>query len=643
MCGICGVIGRDPRLAHAATRRMMAAMVHRGPDDDGLEQLPFGHTDAVATFGFRRLSILDLSQGGHQPMVDRRTGDCLVFNGEIYNFRALRTRLMAEGVRFQSSGDAEVLLQALCTWGERALNEIEGMFALAFYQASTRRVMLARDPVGIKPLYVSLSAQRLAFASEVRALLASGLVDDELDPAGVAGFLMYGAPQDPLTVHRYVRSFPSGSFQWFDYDDASHAVLAQDPRRFWSFPAVVPNLREREAAQSLRKTLTEAIGNHLASDVEMAFFLSAGVDSTVIATLAAQQIGRISTYSVGFDSPSMKSELAIANDTARILGSAHTEIVLSHRTIRDLWHDWLAAADRPSVDGLNTYLISRAVREAGATVAFSGLGADELFGGYRSFLRVQKLAPVLRSLSWLPVPIRRTAHFAAAGLFPKRYQSRVRSLATTSGRWLDIGISLKQFLSVDTLQSLGLDASQLGLRPDYLVPDVEVLFPDGLTDPFVAVSRIETYLYMGNTLLRDADTNSMANSVELRVPFLARPVLEAAASISGKLHLKHPRQGKYLLKQAVSDLLPESVRTRPKTGFTLPISDWLFSDLRESCETSVTALRNVPFLNHQSVQSLWQGFVTNQSHNYWMKPLLLVALGDYVARLRTTSLSQPLI
>lgn len=636
MCGICGVIDRDPRLARASTRRMMASMVHRGPDDDGLEQLPFGQTDAVATFGFRRLSILDLSQGGHQPMVDRRTGDCLVFNGEIYNFRALRTRLMSEGVRFQSSGDAEVLLQALCTWGERALNEIEGMFALAFYQASTRRVMLARDPVGIKPLYVSLSAQRLAFASEVRGLLASGLVDDELDPAGVAGFLMYGAPQDPLTVHRHVRSFPSGSFQWFDYDDASHAaVLAQDPRRFWSFPAVVPNLEEREAAQSLRKTLTTAVDNHLASDVEMAFFLSAGVDSTVIATLAAQQIGRISTYSVGFDSPSMESELTIASDTARALGSKHTEVILETNTIRDLWGDWLAAADRPSVDGLNTYLICRAVREAGATVAFSGLGADELFGGYANFIRVRKLAPVLRSLSLLPGPIRRAAFHAGAAISPKRYQSRVRSLATTSGRWLDIGISLKQFLPVDTLKSLGLDASQLGLRPDYLAPDVEALFLDGLNDPFVTVSRIETYLYMGNTLLRDADVNSMANSVELRVPFVARPVLEAAGGIPGKLHLGDQRQGKYLLRQAVSDLLPEAVRARPKTGFTLPINDWLFGTLRESCEASVAALENVPFLNQEGLQSLWQDFAANQSHIYWMKPLLLVALGDYVSRLRS--------
>ena len=637
MCGICGVIGRDPRLALVATRRMMAAMVHRGPDDDGFEQLSLGQTDAVAAFGFRRLSILDLSQGGHQPMVERRTGDCLVFNGEIYNFRALRARLMAEGVRFQSSGDAEVLLQALCTWGERALNEIEGMFALAFYQASSGRVLLARDPVGIKPLYVSLSARRLAFASEVRGLLSSGLVDDELDPAGVAGFLMYGAPQDPLTVHRYVRSFPSGSFQWFDYDDASHAVLAQEPRRFWSFPAVVPNLEEREAAQSLRKTLTTAVGNHLASDVEMAFFLSAGVDSTVIATLAAQQIGRISTYSVGFDSPSMESELTIASDTARALGSHHTEIVLGTSTIRDLWSDWLAAADRPSVDGLNTYLICRAVREAGATVAFSGLGADELFGGYANFFRVRKLAPVLRSLSLLPGPIRRAAFHAGATVSPKRYQARVRSLATTSGRWLDIGISLKQFLSVDTLQSLGLDASQLGLRPDYLAPDVEALFLDGLNDPFVAVSRVETHLYMGNTLLRDADVNSMAHSVELRVPFVARPVLEAAGEIPGKLHLGGQRQGKYLLRQAVSDLLPEAVRSRPKTGFSLPINDWLFGRLRESCEASVAALGNVPFLNQEGLQALWQDFTAKQSHNYWMKPLLLVALGDYVSRIRDRS------
>jgi len=201
VCGICGVISSGRIEVKPPVRRMMDAMIHRGPDDEGFEQflLSDGAGGPAVGFGFRRLSILDLSTAGHQPMRHARSGDCLVFNGEIYNFRQLRARLMVEGVRFRSTGDTEVLLEALVHWGERALDEIEGMFGLAFYHAATNRVLLARDPVGIKPLYLATYPDRIVFASEVRALLASGLVAPDLDPAGVAGFLMYGAPQDPLT------------------------------------------------------------------------------------------------------------------------------------------------------------------------------------------------------------------------------------------------------------------------------------------------------------------------------------------------------------------------------------------------------------------------------------------------------------
>jgi len=218
MCGIAGVVSRHPQQVEPAVRRMMHAMVHRGPDDEGFEWLPFG-TDASglrAGFGFRRLSILDLSSAGHQPMVDVATGNCIVFNGEIYNFRDLRQRLEARGVTIRSSSDTEVLLHAVSVWGERALDEIDGMFAFAFYEASSRRILLGRDPLGIKPLYVGTTTGSLVFASEVRAVLASGLIPDELDPGGIASYLAYGSPQDPLTVHRSIRSFPAGSCCWID-------------------------------------------------------------------------------------------------------------------------------------------------------------------------------------------------------------------------------------------------------------------------------------------------------------------------------------------------------------------------------------------------------------------------------------------
>ena len=635
MCGICGVLSSEANDVAAAVHRMTDAMTHRGPDDEGYEEVSLaqGGSGPTLGLGFRRLSILDLTSAGHQPMVHRPTGDCLVFNGEIYNYRSLRSRLMAEGARFTSTGDSEVLLAALVRWGERALEEIEGMFAIAYYQASSRRVLLARDPVGIKPLYVATSPNRLVFASEVRALLASGLVARDLDPAGIAGFLMYGAPQDPLTVHRDIRSFPCGTCQWYGVEPSGR-ILAPTPRRFWRFSDVDRTYEKDRAAGDLRTTLEEVVRSHLASDVKTGFFLSGGIDSTALALLATRATGRIATYSVGFESLSMPSELEAASETARLLGSDHTEIRIDAASIHDWWDRWLAAADRPSVDGLNSFIVSGAVKEAGATVAFSGLGADELFGGYANFRRVRYLAPLLRLLSLLPRPMRQAGAAVLRPLFPPRYRTRLEGLAVSTGRPIDLSIELKQFLPAAAVETLGLRAPDLGLRPDYLPEEVNAELGLASDDPFTIVSRIETYLYMGNTLLRDADVNSMAHSLELRVPFVARPILDLAGRLPGKLHTAGTGPGKRILRQALKEVLPQHVLERPKTGFSLPVNDWLHHQLRESCEAAVVQTAAIPFLDGEAVRSLWNGFLAGQQHTYWMKPLLLVALGDYVSRIR---------
>ena len=644
MCGICGIIGGDRRQVEPATRDMMRAMIHRGPDDEGYEELPLGSDNArpVAGFGFRRRAILDLSPAGHQPMFDPASGNCLIFNGEIYNYRHLRARLMVEGVRFRSTGDPEVLLQALTHWGERALDELEGMYAFAFYEASTKRVLLARDPIGIKPLYVSVSDRQLVFASEVRAILASRLVSDELSPAGIAGYLMYGAPQDPLTVHRDIRSFPCGAYQWLQVEAASGRVRADLPRRFWRFPTGDRGMSEATAVEQTRATLEASVNSHLAADVKTGFFLSAGIDSTAIAVLASRALGRIATHTVGFESTSMASEAAAAAETARGIGAEHTEIVLRKESIRDWWDGWLNSADRPSIDGLNTYIISGAVKEAGAKVAFSGLGADELFGGYANFRRVHRLSPLLRASALIPAAGRQAMARHLSPLFPPRYRDRIMSLSVNSGRPLAMAIELKRFMAPDALATLGMDAACLGLTPDYLPAEVNDYFDDVGNDPFRAVSRVETYLYMGNTLLRDSDTTSMANGVELRVPFVGRPVLEEIGRIPGHLHVGRRTQVKRILRLSLAGMLPDHVLRRPKTGFALPVGDWMYCELRDSCEAAVAALEHLPFLRQAPVKKLWRSFVAERQHTYWMKPMLLVALGNYVANARAGFRSLPI-
>jgi asparagine synthase (glutamine-hydrolysing) len=330
----------------------------------------------------------------------------------------------------------------------------------------------------------------------------------------------------------------------------------------------------------------------------------------------------------------MASEVEAAAQTAKAIGSDHTEITIHRDSIRDWWHGWLASADRPSVDGLNTYIISGALKRAGATVAFSGLGADELFGGYANFRRVRRLAPLLRSVAALPARSRRAVVGAVIGMFPRRYHTRIRSLAGNSGRYIDLAIELKQFLPADVLGSLGLHAADLGLTSDYLAEEAYCVLDEVGDDPFLAVSRVETYLYMGNTLLRDSDVTSMAHSVEIRVPFVSRPVLEEAGRIPGRLHSGRTRGPKHLLRKSLADLLPAHVLRRPKTGFSLPVNDWMFGKLFESCEAAVAEVETLPFLDPQAVRNLWHSFVADRQHTYWMKPMLLVALGSYIATSR---------
>ena len=637
MCGICGAIGSEREVLEVAVRRMMRAMPHRGPDDEGFERMPMGlgETGAVAAFGFRRLSILDLSMAGHQPMVNDDTGDCLIFNGEIYNYRLLREQLQAEHVVVASTGDSEVLLKALSHWGDRAVERLDGMFAFAFYEAKSRRVLLARDQVGIKPLYHSSTRHGMLFASEIRMLRATGIVSTEFDPAGVAGFLMYGAPQDPLTVHRHIRSFPAGTLQWISLD-ADGRVKEGPRKRYWVFPDSIPNRTAEEAAEALAATLRTTVREHLASDVPLAFFLSGGIDSAVIASLAAEWLGKVSTYSVGFESSTMASELPVAALTAELFGSDHHEVVIGPREIPLLWESWMRAADRPSVDGLNTFLITEAVKAGNAKVAFSGLGADEIFGGYANFFRVRRLAPLLRLTARAPLRVRTAAARLLMSFCPARYRERLMMLARSSGGSVDLAIELRQMLNPDALAQLGFQAEELGLLPDFLPPELHGLLADARDDRFLAVARVETYVYMANTLLRDADTNSMAHSIELRVPFLGKKVLEEAAKTPGCLHIDHGRTGKAILRKAVESLLPPEVLKRPKTGFTLPVGDWMHDELRDQCAAAIDGLSHVPFIDARGARQLWGQFEATRSHTYWMKPLLLVALGSYVDQCHRT-------
>ena len=627
MCGIAGVLSYHGKAdIRGALRAMVQAQSHRGPDGAGEAFPAFGR--GSLGLGHRRLSVLDLSAAGHQPMAHPENGDWLVFNGEIYNFKALREALRAAGIRCAGSGDTEVLLHALGQWGESALPRLHGMYALAYYRARESRLLLARDPLGIKPLYLGKLADGWVFASEARAILASKLLPARVDPRGLASMLAYGSVQHPLTLIQGVESFPPGCCQWFQADGGVSAR-----RAFWAWPTAEAQYSAGEIAQVVRDTLASSVREHLAADVPVGVFLSSGLDSTIVAGLAARDAPRLRSFTVGFaDQPDM-SEFAEAAQTAKAFGLDHTEIPVSNDQAQGAMQAWLGALDQPSIDGLNTYVISRAIRRQGITVALSGLGGDELFGGYSTFAEVPRLRRRLRHLARLPLPLRLALARAASCRKPESARQKLRDMLATDGSLLALYLQSRRALSGQQLRKLGLEPGALGLREDYLPPEsLESVDPGGAR-PLADLSRLESRFYQANTLLRDTDANSMAHGLEIRVPMLGQPVVDLMATLPDALRLPAARADKHLLRQAFAPLLRPGLLGQAKMGFTLPIRRWMLGPLREDCEHALSRLKSLGILRAEGVDEVWAGFVAAPESPMWSRALALCVLGSYLETL----------
>ena len=615
MCGIAGVITADPAEAEAAIRRMVPAMVHRGPDDGGHELLPTERDGVAATaaFGFRRLAILDLSPAGHQPMFNPETGDCLIFNGEIYNFRELRRQLESVGVRFVGTSDSEVLLKALGRWGDHALERLEGMYAFAFYRSTERSILIARDPLGIKPLYVTQSPARFMFASEIRTLLASRLLERSLDPEGIAGMIAYGSVQAPQTVFREIREFPAGHCQW----------IGGEPRRFWSFPE--PTVAGHSAghdsatAEMVRQRVVESVRRHLVADVPVGVFLSAGIDSTIIAACAAETGAQVTAFTVGIGSHYADDEVAVATATAQRLGIAHRAVPIEAAGLAGLWQRWIDSLDSPSIDGFNTYLVTKALADQGMKVGLSGLGADELFGGYPVFQTAPRLARLLRLARCLPRGVVAGAATAALRRAGRPGQAeKLAGLLTASPDLQAVVLGLRRITSDRSLASLGLPP----LRPE--------ASRVGGGDDFNVISRTEITHYMKNTLLRDSDANSMSHSLELRVPFLDQPLVDAVMALPGVAKQAAGGPGKRLLREAMASLIPPTVANRRKTGFMLPVSAWMRGEMSELCAAAIESCAELPVLDGPAVRKAWRDYVRDPVGVAWSRLFPLVLLGSYL-------------
>jgi len=554
MCGIAGFVRRDPGVDLCRPlERMHRAIGHRGPDDRGVWRSPGGH----ALYAHTRLSVIDPSPAGHQPMQIENGRFTISYNGEIYNFAALRESLVQSGVTFRSNSDTEVLLRLYQAHGPSCVERLRGMFAFAIWDEPERTCFLARDRFGIKPLYYHESGGVLAFASEVRALVQSGVVSATIDPQAVFEYFRSGSVPEPMSLIKGVRVLEAAHHMtWRDGD----ATIV----RYWdiAFPDDDP-LADPVAAT--RDALIDSVRHHFVSDVPVGVFLSGGMDSTAMVALATQtQNARLRTFSLTFPGSEL-DEGPDARRTAQHFDTDHHEWAVDATTARALVADFLSAADQPSIDGFNTFTVSRLARQHDTKVVLSGLGGDELFGGYPSFREVPKLA------KWghrarLAGPVGSAAAKIAGDVGGARLR-RVHDLITPT---TDLENAYSVFRGIYTRrEALALTEHYAGTSDAVVEPVSSGAAID--PTPEDAISRLELTRYMRNQLLRDTDVMSMAWGVELRVPFVDAQLFRTLSRIPAATRLE---SGKALLLRAVPEI-PAWVASRPKRGFLFPMAEWL--------------------------------------------------------------------
>jgi asparagine synthase (glutamine-hydrolysing) len=700
MCGICGVIdwSESPDTT-ALVRRMTPTMLHRGPDDEGyldagisnfgIRNADFGEgarrekrsdvgnrnssSGGSISIGMRRLSIIDI-EGGHQPVFNEDGKVGVVLNGEIYNFQELQKQLVDRGHRFRTRSDSEVVAHSYEEWGADCVKRFEGMFAIAVYdrRENARRssefqvssteldvnggegtLFLARDRLGIKPLYytvpgaefgVSSSEFRVGkyflFASEVRTLLASGLVPRQVSRDALESYLLFGSVSEPMTLVEGVLSLPPGHRMIISLNPAVGAAKVE---RYWNIATPASAHVEapinghgkksdlKASAKQVRTLLEKSVRKHLIADVPVGVFLSSGIDSTALAALASREVSGVHTFTVAFPEQEF-SEAVIARRTAERFGTTHQEVMLSADEMLARLSDAVGALDQPSIDGINTYLVSWSARQAGLKVALSGLGGDEVFGGYSTFSRTVQYQRMATVGSRVPAGVRSVMAAAVA-------ESGGRLIAGDAARKLAslwkgphslpdpfyFGRALFPPTQVSALIRGTKSGELKGPWWDWLAQSAEQARS---LNPFAAVSCMEAESYLVSTLLRDTDSMSMAHSLEVRVPFLDHPLVEFVTQLPQEAKL---RKGipKALLVAALEDLLPAEVAQQTKRGFTLPWAEWLRGSLRNRVANGFSELSPAlqEMINAETAQGVWQSYLKKDTT--WSRPWSLYVLNEW--------------
>jgi asparagine synthase (glutamine-hydrolysing) len=574
MCGIAGIFtyhNSVPPTDVEEILRIREAMQSRGPDGAGL----WISEDKRLALAHRRLSIIDLSEAGAQPMATPDQSVWVVFNGEIYNYRQLRQELENQGYRFQSHSDTEVLLHLYRQDGEGLTARLRGMYAFAIWDRVRKRLLLGRDPFGIKPLYYADDGKTLRFASQVKALLAGGAVDTSPQPAGHAGFFLWGYVPEPYTLFRGVRALPAGSILLKDLQGNT------EERSFCTIPAEIemayatgrPSGLDPDAGQEkLAQALVDSIRHHLVADVPVGLFLSSGLDSSTITALASREPGQLHSITLGFQELRGRShdETTYAAQIAARYGTVHQTQWITREDFHRDYQRILEVMDQPATDGVNMYFVAKVAAAAGMKTALSGLGGDELFGGYPSFRDIPRLVRTFGFMGGLPglgrmfraVTFPWLKHFTS----PK-YAGLLEFGGSYSGaymlrRGLFMPWELPEVLDPDMARA-GWEELQPLVRLNETIPRVP--------EDYLKVAALEMVWYMRNQLLRVADWAGMAHALEIRVPLVDIVLLRQVAP----LLTTHLRPAKLDIARRLTPPLPQEVLRRPKSGFLVPVNRWL--------------------------------------------------------------------
>lgn len=589
MCRIAGIVNKAfpaDELTYFL-KAMCGAQKHGGPDDEGI----FVEPSLALGFGHRRLSLIDLSPGGHQPMFYNDGDLAITYNGELYNYPELKEELRFLGHPFSSASDTEVILAAFAEWGTAAFRRFNGMFAFALFCRSQAKVYLVRDAAGIKPLYYSSRNNALTFASEVRAFRQLPVLNDE-HPDWPVHFMAYGHLPEPVTTLQHVCPLPKGCFLTYDLTTCKCELES-----FAHFSYLEKLSNREQALQKIREGLQAAVRRHLLSDAPIGAFLSGGIDSSLISLLAgAESSTNLNTLSIYFRED-VYSEKKYQDMVLQNLRCNHQGHLLTAGDFTEALPEIIDAMDLPSSDGINTWFISKYAREAGLKAVLSGLGGDELFGGYPSFERMKATA----SLQKLPNATLKAGRYSGVKKFRRL---AYLSLPGTKGRYLFLR---GQFIPSEIARQLNASEEQVWkiLAEQPVLPNVDYLTLKN------QASWMEMNLYMQNQLLRDSDVMSMAHGLEIRVPFLDAEFIRLALQISSDV--KYAGQGKQLLIDAFKDVLPEGIYNRPKMGFAFPFKEWLAAN---------TWVKEQMLSSGKEAQKTYRLFLNGQRH--WSQVLVLM-------------------